>query len=286
MSFVDTQLHAVLMRALSGVPQHELRRRAAALSYRYRTEQIDDATPGISDALDALAYAVVRMPATVSALDAALAAVERHVDGTVGTHLDLGGGTGAAAWAALARWPDLAGVEIVERRAAAVELGQQLAAGNSWRWTIADLRYWSPTAPVDLVTIGYVLNELTVDARAALIQTAARCARTIVVVEPGTPRGHRRILAVRELLIEHGVPDRGAVPARRSVSGRLVSLRDPPATHRAASRTEGRHTQLRGREVRVRRGNHLPCTPRGSPSDRTPGAPEESRHPRPVYVGR
>jgi ribosomal protein RSM22 (predicted rRNA methylase) len=204
MSSVDTQLHAVLTRALSGVPHHELRRRAAALSHRYRTEQIDDATPGMSDALDALAYAVVRMPATFHAITAALAAVDRHVDQTVTTHLDLGGGTGAAAWAALARWPDLAAVEIVERQEAAVRLGQQLAAGNDWGWKTADLRHWSPPGPVDLVTIGYVLSELTAEARAALIHTAVRCAQTIVLVEPGTPRGHRRILAVRELLIEHG----------------------------------------------------------------------------------
>lgn len=205
MSFADTALHAALARALSGAPPQELHRRAAALSHRYRTEQVDDATPGMSDALDALAYAVVRMPATVRALDAALAAVDRHVDGAVGTHLDLGGGTGAAAWAATARWPAVAAVEIVERQAAAVRLGRQLAAGNGWRWTTADLRDWSPPGPVDLVTIGYVLNELTVEARAALIDTAVRCARTVVVVEPGTPRGHRRILEARRLMIEHGL---------------------------------------------------------------------------------
>lgn len=204
MSSVDTQLHAALARALSGVPHHELRRRAAALSHRYRTEQIDDATPGMSDALDALAYAVVRMPATFHAIAAALAAVVRHVDGTIQTHLDLGGGTGAAAWAALSHWPNLAAIEIVERRATAVGLGQQLAAGNGWRWTTADLRNWNPPRPVDLVTIGYVLNELTADVRRRLLHGVVRSAETIVVVEPGTPRGHRRILAVRELLIEHG----------------------------------------------------------------------------------
>src|SRR5205823_3266118 len=122
----SSELQAALARAVSGVPHQELRRRADALSHRYRTEQIDDTTPGMSDALDALAYAVVRMPATFRAIHAALSAVERHVDASISTHLDLGGGTGAAAWAAASHWPAVS-TEIVERRPAAVRLGKQLA---------------------------------------------------------------------------------------------------------------------------------------------------------------
>ncbi|HEY3556830.1 MAG TPA: small ribosomal subunit Rsm22 family protein [Kribbella sp.] len=209
MSSVDTHLHAALARALNGVPQQELRRRAAALSHRYRTEQIDDTTPGMSDDVDALAYAVVRMPATFRAVHAALTTVERHVDTSISTHLDLGGGTGAAAWAVAALWPGVS-TEIVERQPFAVRLGQQLAAGNRWRWTTADLRTWRPgdpcaESPISLVTIGYVLSELTPDARHRLVDLAASCASTIVIVEPGTPRGHRRVLEARDLLIERGL---------------------------------------------------------------------------------
>ncbi|GAA3116008.1 ribosomal protein RSM22 (predicted rRNA methylase) [Kribbella aluminosa] len=217
MSSVDTQLHAALARALRGVPHHELRHRADALSHRYRAEQVGDATPGMSDALDALAYAVVRMPATFRALRAALAAVERHVDGPLTTHVDLGGGTGAAAWASAALRPDLA-IEIVERQPAAVRLGQKLAAGNfspHWRWTTADVRTWTTGRPVDLITIGYVLNELTTDARRELLYNATRHATTIVVVEPGTPHGHARTLEARALLIEHGFRIAAPCPHQR-----------------------------------------------------------------------
>ncbi|NUR95334.1 MAG: rRNA methyltransferase, partial [Kribbellaceae bacterium] len=209
-----SSLPAALARAVAGVPQHLLRRRADALSDRYRNEQVDDAAPGLGDELDALAYAVVRMPATFRATHAALAAV----GGPVGTHVDLGGGTGAAAWAAAEYWPGLR-TEIVERRPAAVRLGQSLAAGNNWRWTVGDLRRWDGCAGTDLVTIAYVLNELTADARHALVDAAARCARTVVVVEPGTPAGHRRILDARDQLLAHGLriaapcPHEGPCPA-------------------------------------------------------------------------
>ncbi|NUS00413.1 MAG: rRNA methyltransferase, partial [Kribbellaceae bacterium] len=210
MSSVDTQLHAALARAVTGVPHHELRRRAEALSARYRREQIDDTTPGLTDELDALAYAVVRMPATFRAVHAALAAV----DGPGDTHLDLGGGTGAAAWASAAYWPGLR-TEIVERQPAAVRLGKSLATGNNWRWTLGDLRGWHGCAGTDLLTIAYVLNELTADARHALVDVAARCAQTIVLVEPGTPAGHRRILGARDQLLAHGLRIAAPCPHER-----------------------------------------------------------------------
>jgi ribosomal protein RSM22 (predicted rRNA methylase) len=207
MSSVDTQLHAALSQALAGVAHDELRRRVSDLSDRYRGERVDDASPALNDALDYLAYAVVRMPATFRALHAALLAADRHVLTSFATHLDLGGGTGAAAWAAASIWPSIS-TEVVERRPAAVELGRQLAGSNNLsavrRWTLADLRRWVPQDPVDLVTIGYVLNELSDRSRHDLIDIAARSAGTIVIVEPGTSRGHRRILDARDQLIARG----------------------------------------------------------------------------------
>jgi len=152
------------------------------------------------------------MPATSRAIHAALLAADRHVLGSFTTHLDLGGGTGAAAWGAAAVWPGLSS-EIVEREPAAIRLGQRLAEGDKsspdgspgrMTWTIADLRHWRPQERVELITIGYVLNELTEVARRELVERAAAVADTVVIVEPGTPGGHRRTLEARDRLIEHG----------------------------------------------------------------------------------
>ncbi|MDX2968068.1 small ribosomal subunit Rsm22 family protein [Kribbella solani] len=205
MSAKDTQLHAALTRAAAGVALPELRRRVADLSHRYRTEQVADAAPALNDALDCLAYAVMRMPATYRALHAALTATERHVRAPISTHLDLGGGTGAAAWAAAAVWPGVT-TELMERQRPAIQLGRQLAAEHlpTLRWTTADLRSGDLDRDVDLITIGYVLNELAEADRAAVVKAAARAATTIVIVEPGTPRGHRRTVEARAVLIEHG----------------------------------------------------------------------------------
>jgi ribosomal protein RSM22 (predicted rRNA methylase) len=197
---VDTQLHAALNRALVGVKYDALRARVTAMSARYRAEQIDDTTLGMADELDCLAYAVFRMPATYHAIRAALLAAE----GPFNTHLDLGGGTGSAAWAAASLWPGIT-TEIVERQPAAIELGRRLIAHGNQHWTAADLRHWSPDRRVDLITIAYVLNELSDATRHRLITTAAETADTVVIVEPGTPRGFHRILEVRRQLIELGL---------------------------------------------------------------------------------
>ncbi|MFC9688617.1 small ribosomal subunit Rsm22 family protein [Kribbella sp. NPDC056951] len=215
MSSVDTQLHAVLLRALNGVKYDVLRTRASELSARYRDAAVADASPGLRDNLDCLAYAVVRMPATYRAIQAALRAADLHV-GAAGTHLDLGGGTGAAAWAATSIWPGIK-TQIVERQPAAIALGRRLVADTLWSpppqwssgdlrdWQPADLRGWSSATPVDLATVAYVLNELTPPTRQHVIAAAAASTDTIVLVEPGTPRGYRHILEARDQLIGLGL---------------------------------------------------------------------------------
>jgi ribosomal protein RSM22 (predicted rRNA methylase) len=56
----------------------------------------------------------------------------------------------------------------------------------------------------DLATVSYVLGELTTAQQAAIVALAVRAAPAVVLVEPGTPAGHRRILAARDRLLEVG----------------------------------------------------------------------------------
>ncbi|MFF1819533.1 small ribosomal subunit Rsm22 family protein [Kribbella sp. NPDC058245] len=219
MSSVDTQLHAVLLRAITGVKYDVLRTRASELSARYRQAGITDTLPALRDELDCLAYAVVRMPATYRAIQAALRAADLHV-GAATTHLDLGGGTGAAAWAAASIWPGVQ-TQIVERQAAAVALGRRLSTWSPTPvWSTADLRDWQPSASVDLVTVAYVLNELTAETRQSVLSAAAASTGTIVLVEPGTPpwiSAHRRGPRPADWSRVH---DRCALPASAPVSAR------------------------------------------------------------------
>jgi len=57
---------------------------------------------------------------------------------------------------------------------------------------------------VDLAVAAYVLGELAAAQQAALVGLAVAAAPAVLVVEPGTPAGHRRILAARERLLSAG----------------------------------------------------------------------------------
>jgi ribosomal protein RSM22 (predicted rRNA methylase) len=56
----------------------------------------------------------------------------------------------------------------------------------------------------DLVTMAYVLNEISMDPGQAAVRLWEQTGKLIVIVEPGTPAGWKRILAARTALISSG----------------------------------------------------------------------------------
>ncbi len=155
------------------------------------------------------AYAAYRMPATFEAVRSALEAFADAVPGwTPGSHVDVGGGTGAAAWAVSATWDGERPVTVLDWAEPALALGRELAAANpalgAVRWHRSRIGAELTLDDTDLVTVSYVLNELTALDRAALVDAAARAARSVVIVEPGTPDGYARVIEARDRLISAG----------------------------------------------------------------------------------
>ena len=175
---------------------------AGALSRAYRSG--GDA-PVLADPRAALAYASVRMPATFAAAARALAAGADRLPGfEPRSLLDVGAGTGAAAWAASAIWPDVETVSLLEREPVVVELGRRLAADRAWSWRTGDV-VTAELPAVDLVTASYLFGELprdVVDTAVDRLWAATRGA--LVIVEPGSRAGFARILAARSRLIATG----------------------------------------------------------------------------------
>jgi ribosomal protein RSM22 (predicted rRNA methylase) len=153
----------------------------------------------------AAAYAVYRMPATAAAAAAALRETARALPGWApASLLDFGAGTGATAWAAAAVFPGLA-LTLLEPAVGALTTGRAVlrAAGLAadWRmWTVGD----GVDAGADLATAGYLLGELTEAQQAELVAAMAAAAPVVVLIEPGTPAGHRRILGARSALLAAG----------------------------------------------------------------------------------
>ncbi|MFF3754110.1 small ribosomal subunit Rsm22 family protein [Streptomyces sp. NPDC002018] len=272
-------LRAALAGLLDGLPSKQAAQAVERLIVNYRGATPTDA-PVLRDRSDVAAYAAYRMPATFEAVRAALEGLADAAPAWVpGSHVDVGGGTGAAVWAAEAVWADGppetadgeggagdgerdagdeqgAGREGGDGQAAgaagdggegqpggrggrattvldwaepALALGRELAAASGARavraadWRQARIGAALKLPESDLVTVSYVLKELTERDRAALVTEAARSAQAVVVVEPGTPDGYLRIMEARDRLIAAGLriaapcPHSGACPIERGM---------------------------------------------------------------------
>jgi ribosomal protein RSM22 (predicted rRNA methylase) len=190
--------------ALGGIAAADLAAASAALSTRYRAE-LRDGRPHIADDRAARAYLAARLPATYAALRASVAAVAGlRSDFSPRTLLDFGAGPGTALWAVRDCWPGLAAALLIEPGAAIRRFGARLAAeidGTRLDWRAA----LDASGPHDLVTIAYVLDELEPGSRAPLLSRLwSVTADTLLIVEPGTPAGWRRILDARLQLLEAG----------------------------------------------------------------------------------
>ncbi|MBO1333210.1 small ribosomal subunit Rsm22 family protein [Streptomyces sp. VRA16 Mangrove soil] len=203
-------LRNALAGLLEGLPPTQAARAVDRLIANYRGTTPTDA-PILRDRADVAAYAAYRMPATFEAVRAALDALaDAAPDWTPAGHLDLGGGTGAAVWAAYDVFPGPRPTTVLDWSEAALALGRELAAADaglkeSVSWQRA--RIGGPETPPEaaLVTISYVLKELTEADRAAAVDAAARAATgAVVVIEPGTPDGYTRIIEARDRLIAAG----------------------------------------------------------------------------------
>lgn len=216
-------LRAALAGLLDGLPPKQAAQAVDRLIASYRGETPTSA-PILRDRSDVVAYAAYRMPATFEAVRSALdALVEAAPDWTPATHTDVGGGTGAASWAVAGAWEGPA-TTVLDWAEPALALGRELAEASGVpalrdaRWERARIGAALELAPADLITVSYVLKELTGAARTELVDAAAAAGQAVVIVEPGTPDGYARIIEARDRLIAAGLriaapcPHSGACP--------------------------------------------------------------------------
>ena len=212
-------LRSALGAVLDGLPPRQAAQAVERLIANYRGATPTDA-PVLRDRSDVAAYAAYRMPATFEAVRAAVYALaDAAPDWAPATHTDVGGGTGAASWAVAEAWEGAARTTVLDWAEPALTIGAELARGVfEAEWRRERIGGALRLADTDLVTVSYVLNELTEADRTALVTEAARAARAVVIVEPGTPDGYERIIAARSLLVGAGFtvaapcPHSGACP--------------------------------------------------------------------------
>lgn len=178
---------------------------------RYRSVAAASA-PILVSPVHVAAYAAYRMPATHAALSRVLSEVAAPLAASglePRSQLDLGGGTGAAAWAAAGAFPSIESVTVLDQVGEALQLGRDLVAEapteslRTARFERGRAGAW-PDVSADLVTVSYVLSELDAAQQDALVADAMSRGGVVVVAEPGTPDGYLRILRVRAAFLAAG----------------------------------------------------------------------------------
>jgi ribosomal protein RSM22 (predicted rRNA methylase) len=244
---LPADLRAALDAKLESLPRDDIATRAALISKTYRD---GGNSRSIASPADALAYALVRMPATYAAVSACLnALLEARPDFAPQGLLDVGAGPGTASWAAAETFASLKNFMLLDINAAlqtlALELGRahpRFAAMVCRR----DPHALDEAEPADLVIASYLIGEVSDAERRALAERLwAKTRDMLLVVEPGTPAGYARIVELRTQLVTAG-----AYVAAPCPHDRECPLIAPDWCHFAQRLPRLRaHRQIKGAEV-------------------------------------
>ncbi len=214
---------------LEGYSTRELARAADRLSDRYRAD-LPAAQPILASALDLAAYLTTRMPATYAAARQVFDRLARaRPDFEPRSMLDLGAGTGTCTWAATKAFPSLESSHLVDSSPPALDAAKRMLEGTALHvryvagridrpggWASAEPSAGSAesaavgtaetgsTGGFDLAICGFLLGELDAVDQDRLLADVAEAAPVVVIIEPGTPAGYRRVLRARTALIAAG----------------------------------------------------------------------------------
>jgi ribosomal protein RSM22 (predicted rRNA methylase) len=206
---LPSELRAGLDRAMQGVSRSALYARASAISQAYRAG--GNSAGAIRSADDALAYALTRLPATFAAVATVFGELQRALPNFAPRSLlDVGAGPATAAWAGVRYFTGLDRIELIDSNGPLRQLALDLLrlsrapALRDARYDKGDVQQLIASCkPADLSVASYFVGEAPESELLALANMMwSRTAGVLVVIEPGTPAGFRRIRSIRSHLID------------------------------------------------------------------------------------
>ncbi len=210
MTALPSWLSAAIGARLEGISRRHLAEASAAISNAYRAGQTSRLH--VADELAVAAYLTARLPATYAAVAAALVRLaEAAPDFAPLSLADIGAGPGTASFAAVEAFPSLAHVAMRDHNRPFLAVARALAAASPLpALQAAEIgegeALGAATFPqADLVMAAYMLVEMPEAALAGLFAKLWQAAQEVLLlVEPGTPEGFRRIRLARDCLVEAG----------------------------------------------------------------------------------
>ena len=201
-------LENAIEEKLNHVKLTELKKYASQLSEKYMYQERTGDTL-LNTEIEALAYSIMRMPATYGAVYTALKHTLERIDGNIQSVLDIGAGTGAATWA-ISELLDTKNIQCFEREQVMLELGKSFMNQNpklkDISWDYMDIVEDDLDVKADLVVTSYMLNEIKPENRKDVINKLIKSSNHIIlIIEPGTPEGFQNIKEVQKMAIENNL---------------------------------------------------------------------------------
>lgn len=200
-------LENAIQQKLNDVKLVELKQNASNLSEKYMNQKRTGETL-LNKEIEALAYSIMRMPATYGAVYTALKHTLEKTDCDIQSVLDIGAGTGAATWA-VSELLDAKTIRCFEREQVMRELGKAFMNENpklkNVLWQYMDIVADNLDVKADLIVTSYMLNEIKPEKRESVIDKLIENSNHIVlIIEPGTPDGFKNIKKAQRIAIERG----------------------------------------------------------------------------------
>lgn len=178
------------------------------LSGRYRSSsRREQPASGYGSALETIAYAAARLPATYAVINRCLDELPSNYEPS--TILDLGAGPGTASLTCLERYPSCSPT-LIESNKDAIQLGKKLLENYpNATYKHADLLNIQEQTCYDMVVASYVWGELTSDQQIELFKKILGLFRDyLLIILPGTPQDFKTLTSLRDFVInQRDYPD-------------------------------------------------------------------------------
>ena len=201
-------LEMAIEEEIQGIKITELKEIAKNLSNRYMNEKRAGQTL-LSKEKEALAYSIMRMPATFCAVTVALRNTLNIAENCdIETVLDIGAGTGAATWA-INELINPKEITCLEREEAMRNVGQALMKNTGEmkkvQWINEDITNFGCIKGADLIVSSYMINELKEEERKNVIRKLLELeSKIILIIEPGTREGFKNIKEKQKISLDSG----------------------------------------------------------------------------------
>lgn len=205
---MDYMLRMKIEEKVDGIPRAKLIKSAENISNKYRSES-GKGERLVSDEIDTITYAAVRMPATFAAVSSAMKYTMEIENFEIKTVLDIGAGTGTVAWVVSEMLESWESITCIEREPSMIKLGKSLMEGNPFNekvnWVNSDMNSFNTSEKYDLVIASYSLNELSEQNRISMVEKLwGLTNKVLLIVEPGTPAAFSQLKNIRKFLIDNG----------------------------------------------------------------------------------